>query len=305
MKIVVASGKGGTGKTTVSVNMAVALAAAGESVGLLDCDVEEPNCHLFLKPSSAPSLSVTVDIPQVDPAYCTGCGLCARACEFNALLALPGIPLLLPELCHGCGVCKYVCPEEAIDDLGREIGQVGCEDLEGVHFRWGRLNIGEARATPVIAAVKDLKEAPPLETVIVDAPPGVACPAVETLRGGDFAILVTEPTPFGLHDLKLAVETARILGIPHGVVVNRAGLGEDAVYEYCNSADVPILLEIADDRHVAEICSRGDLVVHSDPEYAASMRALVAAVRTRVKDEVAAAGAPSGVTATVDEGGAL
>lgn len=281
MNIVIASGKGGTGKTTLAVNLAVAL--AGEiSVGLLDCDVEEPNCHLFLKSAGGARETVGTRIPVVDADYCTGCGLCAGACAFHALLALPGPPLLLPELCHSCGLCSYVCPEEAISEVDREIGVIGSEAIGGLYFRWGRLNVGEARCTPVIRAVKDLATAPRLDTVIVDAPPGVACPAVEAMRGADFAVLVTEPTPFGLHDLRLAVQTARQLDVPCGVVVNRAGIGDSGVNDYCDTESIPVLHEIPYSRRIAEACSRADIYSLLDDGFARGLRALAADLRRRV-----------------------
>ena len=282
MKIVIASGKGGTGKTTLAVNLAIAL--AGErSVGLLDCDVEEPNCHLYLKPPFDATESVGTSVPVIDEQACTGCGLCARACEFHALLALPGAPLLLPELCHSCGVCAYVCPEEAISDGSREIGVLGSGKVGAIYFRWGRLNVGEARSTPVIRAVKNLATAPPLDTVIIDAPPGVACPTVETMRGADFAVLVTEPTPFGLHDLKLAVETARQMNIPCGVVVNRAGIGDSRVNDFCAAEGVPILLEIPDNRRIAEACSRGEVFSATDEAFADELRTFASDVLARLE----------------------
>jgi len=280
MRIAIASGKGGTGKTTLAVNLATAL-AGGVPVGLLDCDVEEPDCHLYLRPPFEADQPVGTPIPVIDTETCTGCGLCARACEFNALLALPGTPLLLPELCHSCGTCAYVCPEEAISEVDREIGLVGAGEVGGIYFRGGRLNVGEARSTPIIRAVKDLASAPPLEIVIIDAPPGVACPAVETLRGADFTILVTEPTPFGLHDLRLAGETARQLDIPFGVVINRAGLGDSRVNDFCAAEDVAVLLEIPDDRRIAEACSRGETFAARDEAFAGVLRDLAADVCAR------------------------
>jgi MinD superfamily P-loop ATPase len=291
VKIVIASGKGGTGKTTLSVNLAVALAYQG-SVGLLDCDVEEPNCHLYLKPYFDATEPVNVAIPVVDAQACTGCGLCARACEFHALLALPGVPLLLPELCHDCGACAYVCPEEAISDGGREIGRVGAGRADGVYFRWGRLHVGEARSLPVIRAVKDPAACPNLDTVIIDAPPGVACPTVETLRASDFAVLVTEPTPFGLHDLRLAVDTTRQMDIPFGVVINRAGIGDSRVNDYCSVEGVPILMEIPDDRRIAEACSRGEVFAATDAAFAAGLRTLATALQARIVQGVASSGTP-------------
>jgi len=285
VKIAIASGKGGTGKTTLSVNLATALAYE-QSVGLLDCDVEEPNCHLYLKPRFDSTEPVSTLVPVVDQDACTGCSLCARACEFHALLALPGPPLLLPELCHACGVCAYVCPEEAMSESEREIGMVGSGMVGGVYFRWGRLNIGEARSTPVIQSVKDLRTAPPLDTVIIDAPPGVACPAVEALRDADFAVLVTEPTPFGLHDLVLAVQTARQMSIPCGVVINRVGIGDERVDDYCAAENVPVLLRIPDDRRIAEACSRGEIFAAGDASFTSTLRALASDLRTRTHERV-------------------
>lgn len=281
MQIVIASGKGGTGKTTLSVNLAVSLTGL-LSVGLVDCDVEEPNCHLYLKPSFGATEPVGTPIPVVDEQLCTGCGLCAGACEFHALLALPRVPLLMPELCHNCGVCSYVCPEEAISEKDREIGMLGSGEVAGLYFRWGRLHVGEARSTPLVRAVKDLAGAPPLDLVIVDAPPGVACPAVEAMRGADLAVLVTEPTPFGLHDLKLAVETARLLDMPCGVVINRAGIGDSRVHEFCAAEHVPILLEIPDDRRIAEACSRGEVFSALDGAFADRLRSFAADLKTQV-----------------------
>ena len=283
VQIVIASGKGGTGKTTLSVNLATALASQ-TSVGLLDCDVEEPNCHLYLKPPFGVTQPVGTPVPTVNEELCTGCGVCAGACAFHALLALPRAPLLLPELCHSCGVCAYVCPEEAISEIGREIGLIGAGEVGGIYLRWGRLHVGEARCTPLIRAVKDLSGAPQLDVVIVDAPPGVACPAVLTMQDADFAVLVTEPTPFGLHDLRLAVETSRQLGIPCGVVINRAGIGDQRVNEFCVAEGVPILLEIPDDRRIAEACSRGEVFSAADEAFASELRAFALALLARIEE---------------------
>jgi MinD superfamily P-loop ATPase len=287
VRIVVASGKGGTGKTTLSVNLAAALSEE-ERVGLLDCDVEEPDSHLFFKPDFDADQPVETPIPVVDERACTGCGLCAGACEFNALLALPRRPLLLPELCHGCGTCAYICPEEAISEETRAIGAIGSGEVDGLYLRWGRLNVGEARSAPVIRAVKDLTGVPALDMVIIDAPPGVACPAVEAMRGADYAVLVTEPTPFGLHDLRLAVKTAQALEIPCGVVVNRSGIGDSRVHDFCEAENLPVLLDIPDSRVIAEACSRGEIFALADTAFASTLRAFGADLRTRVEDLVKA-----------------
>lgn len=289
MNIVIASGKGGTGKTTLSVNFAVALAGR-RTVGLLDCDVEEPDCHLYLKPSFGATQSVGTTVPVIDAQACTGCGLCARACEFHALLALPGLPLLLPELCHGCGTCAFVCPEEAISDGTRAVGTIGAGDVAGLYFRWGVLNVGEARSDPVIRAVKDLSAGPQLDIVILDAPPGVACATIATMRGADYAVLVTEPTPFGLHDLGLAIQAARELRLPHGVVVNRVGIGDDRVQRFCQRERVPVLMEIPDDRRIAEACSRGEVFAATNPDFAEALRGLADIILSHAATD--AAGAP-------------
>lgn len=284
MKIVIASGKGGTGKTTLAVNLAAAVAGEG-SIGLLDCDVEEPNDHLYLRPSLEATDPVQTLVPAVDAEACTGCGLCAQACAFHALLALSGPPLLLPELCHSCGVCAHVCPEEAISEGGREIGVVGASEVGGLYFRWGRLHVGEARSTPLIRAVKDLGSAPPLDLTIVDAPPGVACPAVEAMRGADFAVLVTEPTPFGLSDLRSAVAVARQLDIACGVAINRAGIGDSRVDDFCTAEGIPVILEIPNDRRIAEACSRGEIFSLVDEAFASKLRAFAFELRARGREE--------------------
>ncbi len=197
-------------------------------------------------------------------------------------MALPGRPLLLPELCHGCGVCGYVCPERAVTDGQREVGQVAAGWVDRVYFRWGRLHLGEARSTPVVKAVKELSGAPPLDFVIVDAPPGVACPAVEAMRECDFALLVAEPTRFGLHDLRLAVETVRELALPFGVVLNRAGIGDDRVKRFCAEERVPILLSIPDDRRLAKAGARGEILAATHSPLAANLRMLAAIIRSRL-----------------------
>ena len=227
MNVAIASGKGGTGKTTVATNLAVTAAASGREVQVLDCDVEAPNAHLFLKPEIERSEAVSVPVPEVDEEKCTACGECGRICQYSAIVSLKTKPLVFPELCHGCGGCALVCPEGAITEGLREVGVVEEGSAGGVRFAGGKLRIGEAMAPPLIRAVKEraLDDA----LVIVDAPPGTSCPVIEAVRGADFVLLVTEPTPFGLNDLAIAVDTVRKLGLPFAVVVNRAGLGHDSV----------------------------------------------------------------------------
>jgi MinD superfamily P-loop ATPase len=260
MKIAVASGKGGTGKTTVAVNLAL---VSGENVRILDCDVEEPNCHLFLHPKILNSTEVTIMMPQIDPSKCNGCGECGRFCEFNAIASFGIKPLVFPEMCHGCGGCAKVCPQEAITEVARGIGVIEEGQAGAVSFVHGRLNIKEPMAPPIIKAVKThaLKDG----LTIIDAPPGTSCPAIATMRECDFVVLVTEPTPFGLNDLILAVETVRQLGVPFGVVINRADAGDNRVLEYCQTEEIPILLAIPYDRRIAEAYSEGQMIVEAVP----------------------------------------
>jgi MinD superfamily P-loop ATPase len=256
MKIAVASGKGGTGKTTVSVNLAL---VAPSPVRLLDCDVEEPNCHLFLDPQIEQAESVTIPVPQVDTARCSACDECGLFCEFNAIVSFGAEPLLFPELCHGCGGCMKVCPEGAIGETEREIGVVERGHCRGLDLVQGTLNVAEPLAPPLVRAVK--RHVGTEGITIVDSPAGTSCTMIESVRDCDKVVLVTEPTPFGLRDLVLAVSSIRELGIPCGVVVNRVGVGDGRVHEYCHAEGIPILLEIADDRRIAEAYSRGQTII--------------------------------------------
>lgn len=257
--LAVASGKGGTGKTTVAVNLAVTAARSGRKVQLLDCDVEAPNAHLFLKPRVERSESVGVPVPLVNEERCDACGECGALCRFSAIVSLKTKPLVFPELCHGCGGCMRVCPQGAITEGIRSIGTVDEGGTEEVRFAGGRLDIGEAMSPPLIRAVK--RRARSDGWVILDAPPGNSCPVIEAVRGTDFVVLVTEPTPFGLSDLRIAVETMRSLALPFGVVVNRAWPGRDLIHRYCELEGIELLAEFPDDRSVAEAYSRGDLAV--------------------------------------------
>ncbi len=216
MRIDVASGKGGTGKTTVALGLAM---AAGEGVQLLDCDVEEPDCHLFMGDEGGLVEVVTIPVVRVDEGRCTHDGLCARACQFHAIVALPQETMVFDDLCHGCGACVLVCPEDAISEIKRRIGEIRRLDQRSVRLMWGLLDVGQAMATPIIRRLKDV--AGPEGLQILDSPPGTACPVVESVRGADYCILVTEPTPFGLYDLTLAVDLVRELSVPFGVIVNR------------------------------------------------------------------------------------
>jgi MinD superfamily P-loop ATPase len=267
MQITVASGKGGTGKTTVATSLAHVASGNGETVAYLDCDVEEPNGHIFLKPDIAHRESVTTLVPQVDEARCQHCGECGELCQYSAIVCIGQRVLVYPELCHACGGCRLVCPEDAVTEVPREVGVLETGSAGAVQFVQGVLNIGEAMSPPVIKAVK--AAAPSADLVIIDAPPGTSCPVIESVRGSDFVLLVTEPTPFGLYDLRLAVEMVRALKLPFGVVINRAGVGDQAVHRYCRSERINILAEIPDDRRVAEAYSRGEMICGAVADYAA------------------------------------
>jgi MinD superfamily P-loop ATPase len=257
----VASGKGGTGKTTVAVNLALSI----NPEKLLDCDVEEPNVHTLVHPKEIHTSTVTVPTPVVDQAKCTLCGKCAEFCQFNAIFVGKTKTMVYNEMCHSCGGCAIVCPEDAIAETPRPIGKIHESTVDGITLVYGELSIGEPIATTLIHAVKE--HIVPDKINILDAPPGTACPVIETMRASDFLILVTEPTPFGLHDLSMAVEVVRGLGIPFGVIINRAGIGDDGVEKYCKEEEIPILLEIPFDRHIAELYSRGVPFVREMPEW--------------------------------------
>lgn len=266
MIISVASGKGGTGKTTVAVNLALLLAQEpSRKVQFLDCDVEEPNAHLFLKPEIRSSESVTIPVPEIDREKCTCCGKCAEICAYNALAVLKEEVMVFEQLCHGCGGCALLCPEEAIREREREVGVLEVGTAGAIDFVHGRLNIGEAMPVPLIRAVK--RRIVPEALTIIDVPPGTSCPVVESVKGSDYTLLVTEPTPFGLHDLKLAASVTRELGIRSGVIINRADLGDQRVREYCEEEAVPILGEIPYDHNLARLYSTGAVVLDQGREY--------------------------------------
>ncbi len=271
MTIAVASGKGGTGKTLVATGLADVLSAESDaSVLLVDCDVEEPNVLLFLHPEIERVEDVHHLVPQVDAGLCTLCGRCAKVCAFHAIAVLPSRVLTFTDMCHACGSCARQCPEGAITEVPELLGRLEFGRAGNTGFARGVLEVGQALATPVIRELK--RQAAPASdrpvTVIYDAPPGNACSVVETLQGSDFALLVTEPTPFGLHDLKLAVELARDeLGLPVGVVINRFGLGDAGVEGYCTAAGVPVLARIPFDVEIARAYSDGQLWTRALPKY--------------------------------------
>ena len=266
MIVAIASGKGGTGKTSVAVNLARTLERThAMPVQLLDCDVEEPNAHLFLAGALTGEEAINIAVPDFDPDKCDACDKCVDFCQFNALASVGQTPLFFPELCHGCGGCTLVCPQDAIREKDYRIGVIKTTHAGSITLKSGCLDVGVSLASTLVHALKDRLEDG--VTTLLDAPPGTACQAVATLRGSDFVVLVTEPTPFGLHDLTLAVDTVRALDLRFGVVINRAGVGDDRVQRDCAAEDIPILLEIPDDRRVAEAYSRGELIVDALPDY--------------------------------------
>jgi len=274
MIISIASGKGGTGKTTVSTNLACVLPAP---VTILDCDVEEPNSHLFLNPTFTGRENVIAPIPEVDDTKCTYCKRCMEICRFGAIAVAGKKVLVFPELCHSCGGCAAICPEDAIIEKDRILGIIetgfvepgltdqGKDSGEKIKFVHGLMDIGQVMAPPIIRQVRT--HADPKGLTIIDAPPGTSCPVIASMKGVDFVLLVTEPTPFGLHDLTLAVETVKILDIPHGLVINRAGMGNDDVKTYAQEQGIPILMEIPFDRRIATAYSKGELIISCLPEY--------------------------------------
>ncbi len=257
MRIAIASGKGGTGKTTVALNLT---AVSKFPVTILDCDVEEPNVHLFIKPTITNTRRVSVKIPAVDMDLCTSCGACREACRFNAVILIKGKPLFLKELCHSCGACIYACQEDALTEIDREIGTVEEGTWNHGLTARGTLDIGEARSEPLIHAVREIGNVRPgEELVVIDVPPGTSCPVIAAVKAVDYLVLVTEPTPFGLHDLILAVKMGQALNLPLGVLINRSDIGDSSVRDYCASENVPVLGEFPFDRRIAVAYSRGDI----------------------------------------------
>lgn len=262
MIISIASGKGGTGKTTVATNLAVSL---DFEVQILDCDVEEPNAHLFIQPHMEETRTITTPVPQVDMEKCNLCGKCGEICQFRAIVVIGETVLPFVEMCHSCGGCMEVCPEKAITETTRELGRIEKGHRNGLEFIHGKLRVGEAMSPPLIKSVRQYTR--PDILTIIDAPPGTSCPVIASMKDADFVLLVTEPTPFGLHDLKLAVGAVRILGIPCGLVINRSDMGDDRVLNYAKKESIPVLMEIPFDRKIAEAYSRGDMIVEAMPEW--------------------------------------
>jgi MinD superfamily P-loop ATPase len=261
MIISIASGKGGTGKTTIATNLALSLG----KVQVIDCDVEEPNANIFFNAEIKEREDVTVEIPEIDKEKCNYCGKCSEFCAYNALAVVPSDVLVFPELCHSCGGCAIVCPQNAINWKRKPVGKIEHGVTNGVDFFHGLLNVGEIQAVPVIKALK--KKIDKERNVIIDAPPGTSCPVIESINGSDYCILVTEPTPFGLHDLKLAIAVVRHLYIPFGVIINRDGVGDKKVEMYCQTEKIPILMKIPHSEEIANLYSMGIPFVKKLPEW--------------------------------------
>lgn len=278
MIISVASGKGGTGKTTVSTNLAAAL---NSPVTFLDCDVEEPNAHLFLQPQIEKQEKVYTLLPQIDQSRCDLCRKCVDICRFSAITIAGSSFLLFPELCHSCGGCLVVCPPKCLSEGKRELGHIETGTRDHIQFHNGTLRIGEAMSPPLIKKLRQQFEKNG-DMVIIDAPPGTSCPVIASMHGADYIVLVTEPTPFGLHDLKLAHETVQELGIPCGLVINRANLGDDGVHQYALEKQLPILMEIPFSKEIAALYSRGLLIIEELPEWKEKFVTLFETIREQV-----------------------
>ncbi len=273
MIISVASGKGGTGKTTVATNLALSL----ENAQFIDCDVEEPNANVFLKAKIKDSKNVLVKVPEVDKNKCDFCGKCSEFCMYNAIAVVPSNVLVFPDLCHSCKGCELVCPRDAINWQKRSVGKIEHGQKNCIDFYHGLLNIGEIMAIPVIKALKKLVD--PEKDVILDAPPGTSCPVIETIGGSDYCILVTEPTAFGLHDLKLAVEVVKRLSISFGVIINCDGIGDNRVNDFCNEEKIPILLKIPHSMEIAQLYSKGIPFIDGIPEWGKKFKELYKTIK--------------------------
>jgi len=284
MKIAIASGKGGTGKTTIATNLAYSIARMGKAVQYLDCDVEEPNGYIFLKPDIEKTQKVTIGVPQVDTELCNGCGKCGELCQYSAIICLKGKAITFDQLCHSCGGCMLICPTGAIEEKQKEIGFIDFGLAENIKCAQGRLRIGDIHTSGLIKQVKN--NSIDKGTVIIDAPPGTSCPVIEAVKGADFVLLVTEPTPFGLNDLELAVAMVTELKLPFAVVINRSDSGDNRVHQYCLQEDIKIILELPDDRRIAQAYSVGRMIVDVMPEYENEFAGLYESVLEKLEAKI-------------------
>lgn len=267
MRISVASGKGGTGKTLVATNLALSLVDQQKPVQLLDCDVEEPNAHIFLKVKQSEEQKVYLPIPKVDYDQCQYCGKCAEVCQFNAIALMKRTLVIFPDVCHSCGGCWQLCPNGALQPISREVGTVDICQLGPLKLVSGRLKLGTHISPPVIKAVRANEDSASI--IVIDGPPGSSCPVMTSVAGTDYCILVTEPTPFGLNDLVLAVEMLRVLGVPCGVVINRDVPGNDIIDRYCEKQGLSVLMRIPLQTEIARAYAKGIPLVESDPTWRA------------------------------------
>ncbi|MBN2246501.1 MAG: ATP-binding protein [Candidatus Aminicenantes bacterium] len=282
MILSIASGKGGTGKTTVAVNLALSV-SADRKLQLLDCDVEGPNAHFFISAEFEKEKITYLPYPEIDENKCTYCGRCAEVCAYNALAVLKENVLIFPELCHGCGACKLFCPENAIKEIGRRIGVIRSGHAGNIFFLSGKLDVGQAMSPPLIRQMKKMIDRE--RDVILDVPPGTSCPMVEAVKGSDHTLLVTEPTPFGLNDLKLSVDTLGKMGIPFSVILNRARTGDDIIHEYCQKENIPLVMEIPLDRKIAEAYSKGETLIDLYPNYKNKFLELYNKLKFKIKTQ--------------------
>jgi len=281
MKIAIASGKGGTGKTTLSTNLASYLAES-EQVVLADLDVEEPNSGLFLKGDPTHKEDKFKMVPQWMENKCTFCGICQKVCNFHAVIQLGKMIMVFPELCHGCYACSELCPESALPMIPKKMGELNYSRDRNLHFVESRLDVGEEQAVPLIRQTQEYINStfPDDDLKIYDSPPGTSCPVIEATKDADFVILITEPTPFGLHDLKLAVETMRKLKKPFGVVINRNGIGSDDVMEYCKEEGILLLTSIPNDRQIAQLYSQGKLIYREIAQFREALDMIISHLKT-------------------------
>jgi MinD superfamily P-loop ATPase len=286
MIISVASGKGGTGKTTIATCLAVSLPGP---VQLLDCDVEAPNAHLFLKPEITETQPVNAPVPSIDMSRCSFCKKCMDICRFSALAVTKANVLVFENHCHSCGGCLAICPENAVNLTFRSIGDIEIGRKDAIGFAHGKLGIGQVMAPPIIRHVRNQATTKGKNTItIIDAPPGTSCPVIAAVNKTDFVILVTEPTPFGLHDLKLAVETVKTLNIPHGIFINRAGIGDDSVQTYAQKEGIPILMTLPFDKKMAQAYSNGSILADEIPGLKSEFISMFNAIRSIVAKEAVA-----------------